>query len=157
MLSARWLAHYSGMTASTSKFSLASIHFAAVMRARAKSPEVDRANLAKRLAKQRAAGLNRPRVLLSQRNERTYTDFGIGEDEEQMLFETLPETSVGAHRLVLQWDLAIEDRQITPNDLQEIEGYYGPLEHYKANMLARIVEQRNANAPEPTETRGSVL
>ncbi|KAI0701159.1 S15/NS1 RNA-binding domain-containing protein [Cytidiella melzeri] len=182
MLSARRLAQCSRMTASTSRVKFASIHSSAVLQAKAKSPEA-KANLAKRLAREKAAGLNRPhvvlgnkpgdeskwrncdltKILVSEEDVRatpalpaqpeegdvklpTYTNFGIGESEKKMLFETLPEMSIEAHRLVLQRDLAREDAQITPNDLQEIEGYYGPLEHHKASMLARIVDLRNANA-----------
>ena len=75
-----------------------------------------------------------------------YANFGIGEEEKKILFETLPEMSLETIRLNQERDDERAGRYINVNRLQEIEETHTPLEHYKASMLARIVDLRNANA-----------
>lgn len=173
----------SRMTASSSRVSSASLHSSAVLYAKVKSPEA-KANFAKRLAKERAAELSRPHVVLGTkpgdeskwkncdlakiliREEEVravpplppnrslegdielpkYTNFGIGEEEKKMLFETLPEMSLETRRLAVEAAKAKSRGTYKANDLQAIEEKWGPLEHHKASMLARVVDLRNANA-----------
>ncbi|KAI0348317.1 mitochondrial ribosomal protein S15 [Trametopsis cervina] len=183
MLSARWLAQCPRVTASTSRIPSASLHSSAVLNAKAKTREA-KANLAKRIAKERAAGLNRPHVVLGNKpgdeskwqkcdlakvlvseadvhatpilspdpildsdvQVPKYTNFGIATEEKKMLFETLPEMSVESYRLSLEKMKDRLGKHVTPFELEAIEQEYVPREQFKANMLARVVDLRNANA-----------
>ncbi|KAI0094988.1 hypothetical protein BDY19DRAFT_988772 [Irpex rosettiformis] len=183
MFSARRVAQCSRMTASSSRVPSSSLHSSAILHARVKSPEA-KANLEKRLAKERAAELSRPhvvlgnkpgdetkwkncdlaKVLVTEEDVRAapllpsdptlegkvdlpnYVNFGIGEEEKKMLFESLPEMSVEAYRLRAQKSNAKKGKPVSAEELQAIEEKYAPLEHYKAGMLARVVDLQNANA-----------
>lgn len=73
----------------------------------------------------------------------TYTNFGLGKVEKEMLFETLPEMSEEAHHLAQQ---AKKSRTLDSSELAQHGDLYALLEHKKASMLARVVDLRNANA-----------
>lgn len=73
-----------------------------------------------------------------------YTNFGIGPHEKALLFETLPAMSTEAFALKrLQSN---PQEPLTAAELTKIEQESQPREQMKADMVARIVDLRNANA-----------
>ena len=73
-----------------------------------------------------------------------HLNYGVGEREKELLFETLPQLSA-LHSLASEASLRSQ-KNTTVTDLQQRHDEAIPIERFKSRMLARLISLKNANA-----------
>jgi small subunit ribosomal protein S15 len=73
-----------------------------------------------------------------------HSNYGVGEREKELLFDTLPQLSA-LHSVALA--SSIRNREsVPPEKLQQEHDEAIPIERFKTRMLARVISLKNANA-----------
>lgn len=75
-----------------------------------------------------------------------YMGFGIGPRDQHMLFEALPALSAEATLTKAAQSFSGSARMLQPSFLSDTNQRVDNVEAHKANMLAKMVDLRNANA-----------
>jgi small subunit ribosomal protein S15 len=73
-----------------------------------------------------------------------HLNYGVGEREKELLFDTLPQLS--ALHSVSSASSLKGNRNLPADELQEQHGDAIPIERFKTRMLARVISLKNANA-----------
>jgi small subunit ribosomal protein S15 len=73
-----------------------------------------------------------------------HLNYGVGEKEKELLFDTLPQLSA-LHSVSSASSLG-DQGNVSATEIQQQHGEAIPIERFKTRMLARVISLKNANA-----------